>query len=104
MFDPVLLRSFALVARTRSFSETARRLGLGQPTVSQHIRKLEEQSGRRLFARDTHSVTPTPDGEAMVELARGVLEASERAWRYFEGSQLSGKVQRSGRRLLRFSG
>ena len=93
MFDPVLLRSFALVARTRSFSEAARRLGLGQPTVSQHIRKLEEQSGRRLFVRDTHSVTPTADGEAMVELARGVLEASERAWRYFEGSQLSGKVR-----------
>jgi DNA-binding transcriptional LysR family regulator len=93
MFDPVLLRSFALVTRTRSFSEAARRLGLGQPTVSQHIRKLEAQSGRRLFVRDTHSVTPTADGEAMVELARGVLEASERAWRYFEGSQLSGKVR-----------
>lgn len=93
MFDPALLRTFATVARTRSFSEAARRLGIGQPTVSQHIRKLEEQSGRRLFVRDTHNVTPTADGEAMVELARGVLEASERAWRYFEGSELSGKVR-----------
>jgi DNA-binding transcriptional LysR family regulator len=93
MFDPSLLRTFATVARTRSFSEAARRLGIGQPTVSQHIRKLEEQSGRRLFVRDTHSVTPTADGEAMAELARGVLEASERAWRYFEGSELSGKVR-----------
>lgn len=93
MFDTALLDSFMMVARTRSFSEAGRRLGLGQPTISQHVRRLEDTVGRRLFIRDTHTVTPTADGEAMAELARGILEANDRAKRYFAGSELRGKVR-----------
>jgi DNA-binding transcriptional LysR family regulator len=93
MLDPVLLESFLTVAQARSFSEAGRRLGLGQSTISQHIRKLEQEAGRRLFVRDTHSVVPTADGEAMEGFARSILEANERARRYFAGSQLRGRVR-----------
>ena len=79
MLDPVLLESFLAVSQARSFSEAGRRLGLRQSTVSQHIRKLEDAAGRRLFVRDTHSVVPTADGEAMEGFARSILEANERA-------------------------
>jgi DNA-binding transcriptional LysR family regulator len=93
MLDPVLLESFLAVTQARNFSEAGRRLGLRQSTISQHIRKLEEQAGRRLFVRDTHSVVPTADGEAMEGFARSILEAGERARRYFAGSQLRGRVR-----------
>jgi DNA-binding transcriptional LysR family regulator len=93
MFDPVLLQTFLAVAQTRSFTQAAERLGLRQSTVSQHVRKLEEVAGRRLFVRDTHSVTATSDGEAMVEFARGILAANERAQRYFAGSKLRGRLR-----------
>jgi DNA-binding transcriptional LysR family regulator len=93
MLDPVLLQTFLAVSQTRSFTRTAERLGLRQSTVSQHIRKLEEEAGRRLFVRDTHSVTMTADGEAMVEFARGILAANERAERYFAGSELRGRLR-----------
>jgi DNA-binding transcriptional LysR family regulator len=93
MFDPTLLQTFLVVAQTRSFTQAAARLGLRQSTVSQHIRKLEEAAGRRLFVRDTHSVATTPDGEAMTELARGILSANDRAQRYFAGSQLRGRLR-----------
>jgi DNA-binding transcriptional LysR family regulator len=93
MLDPVLLQTFLAIAQTRSFTQAAARLGLRQSTVSQHIRKLEEEAGRRLFVRDTHSVTPTADGEAMIEFARGILAANERAERYFAGSQLRGRLR-----------
>jgi DNA-binding transcriptional LysR family regulator len=93
MLDPDLLQSFLTVAQVRSFSEAGRRLGLRQSTISQHIRRLEEQAGRRLFVRDTHSVISTPDGEAMEGFARSILEANERARRYFAGSQLRGRVR-----------
>ena len=76
-----------------SFTRTAERLGLRQSTVSQHIRKLEEETRRRLFVRDTHSVTTTADGEAMIQFARGILAANERAERYFAGSQLRGRLR-----------
>lgn len=93
MLDPVLLETFLAVSQARSFSEAGRRLGLRQSTVSQHIRKLEEEAGRRLFIRDTHSVAPTADGEAMEDFARSILEANQRALRYFAGSQLRGRVR-----------
>jgi DNA-binding transcriptional LysR family regulator len=93
MFDPVLLRSFVAAAQTRSFTEAARRLGLQQSTVSQHIRKLEEAAGRRLFVRDTHNVALSADGEAMLGFARSILETGERARRYFEGSKLRGRLR-----------
>jgi len=93
MLDPVLLQTFLAIAQTRSFTRTAERLGLRQSTVSQHIHKLEEETGRRLFVRDTHSVTTTADGEAMIEFARGILAANERAERYFAGSQLRGRLR-----------
>jgi DNA-binding transcriptional LysR family regulator len=93
MLDPGLLDSFLAVAQTRNFTEAGRRLGLRQSTVSQHVRKLEQEAGRRLFVRDTHSVVPTADGEAMVGFARSILEANQRAQRYFAGSQLRGRVR-----------
>jgi len=93
MFTPALLQTFLAVAQTRSFTQAAERLGLRQSTVSQHIHRLEDEAGRRLFVRDTHSVATTPDGEAMIELARGILSANDRAERYFAGSQLRGRLR-----------
>jgi DNA-binding transcriptional LysR family regulator len=93
VLDPILLKSFLAVAQTRSFTEAGRRLGLQQSTVSQHIRKLEKAAGRRLFLRDTHRVVATVDGEAMVGFARSILEADERARRYFSGAQLRGRLR-----------
>ena len=93
MFDPVHLESFLAVAQTRNFTEAGRRLGLQQSTVSQHIRKLEDSAGRRLFVRDTHRVTLTADGEAMTGFAQTILDTNQRARRYFAGSQLRGRVR-----------
>jgi DNA-binding transcriptional LysR family regulator len=93
LFAPNLLATFVTVAKARNFTEAGRRLGLQQSTVSQHVRRLEEAASRRLFVRDTHSVALTADGEAMLGLAQGILEANERARRYFAGSELRGRVR-----------
>jgi DNA-binding transcriptional LysR family regulator len=93
MLDPVLLRSFLTVARAAGFSEAARVLGVGQPAVSQHVRRLEQHLGRRLFVRDTHSVRLTPDGEALIAFAENLLEASDRAERYFAGARVRGRLR-----------
>src|ERR1700730_9304235 len=93
MFDPTLLTSFVTVAKAGSLPEAGRALGLRQSTVCQHVRRLEQAAARRLFVRDTHSVALTPDGEAMLGLAQGILDANERARRYFAGSELRGRVR-----------
>jgi DNA-binding transcriptional LysR family regulator len=93
VYDADLLRTFLRVAQSLSFTQAAATLGIGQPTVSQHIRKLEQAVGRPLFIRDTRSVTLTADGEAMAGFARTILAAHEQAVAYFTGSGLSGRLR-----------
>lgn len=93
MFDPVLLRTFLAVEQTGGFTAAARQLGLRQSTVSGHIARLEKAAGCELVARDTHTVDLTADGTAMVGFARSILDAHDRASRYFEGSTLAGRLR-----------
>jgi DNA-binding transcriptional LysR family regulator len=93
VYDPQLLATFLAVEQTGSFTQAAARLGLQQPTVSQHIRRLEEQAGRTLVLRDTHSVALTADGEAMTGFARNILSAHEQAAAYFTGSRPRGRLR-----------
>lgn len=93
MFDPGLLATFLAVEETRSFTQASARLGVQQSTVSQHIRKLERKAGRVLFNRDTHGVALTNDGEALVGMAKNVLDANERVWNYFADSDLRGHLR-----------
>ena len=79
MLDPVLLKTFLVISEGRSFSETGRLLAMRQSTVSDHVRRLEQHLGRTLFARDSHSVSLTADGEALIGYARQILETAGRA-------------------------
>lgn len=80
---PSVLRTFLAVANSLSFTRAADRLGLRQSTVSQHLKKLEDAVGQRLLLRDTHSVTLTEQGDAMVEMARAILDANDRLASFF---------------------
>lgn len=79
------LRSFAAVARHRHFTRAAAELHIGQPAVSQHIRRLEGELGVRLLNRSTRTVELTDAGRlmlaraerALVELDAGLSELSE---------------------------
>ncbi|POX48210.1 LysR substrate-binding domain-containing protein [Streptomyces sp. Ru72] len=93
MYDPSHLRTFLAVAQTLSFTQAARRLGLRQSTVSQHVRRLEDATGRPLFLRDTHSVELTEDGEAMLGFARRILEVHEQATAFFTGTRPRGRLR-----------
>src|ERR1700756_1117618 len=57
------LVAFIAVARERSFTAAAAKLGVSQSALSQTIRQLEERLGVRLLTRTTRSVSPTEAGE-----------------------------------------
>jgi DNA-binding transcriptional LysR family regulator len=61
------LLAFLAVARERSFTRAAARLGISQPTLSETVRSLEERLGVRLLNRTTRSVTPTQAGEQLLQ-------------------------------------
>src|SRR5690554_686782 len=93
MFDPVLLKTFVTVAETLSFTRSAQLLGLSQPTVSQHIRKLETAASRHLVTRDTRDVRLTDNGDALLGFARTILAAHDEATSYFTGSAMRGRLR-----------
>ena len=93
MFDPVLLRTFLAVAETGSFTRAGQRLQLSQPTVSQHVRRLETQAGRILIDRDTRQVRLTDNGDAMAGFARSILAAHASAESYFSGKAMRGRLR-----------
>ncbi|MGO4691059.1 LysR substrate-binding domain-containing protein [Glaciibacter sp. 2TAF33] len=93
MYDPVLLKTFLAVASTRSFTGAAAQLGISQPTVSQHVRKLEDSVGRILVARDTRDVRLTDNGDALAGFARTILAAHTAAVDYFSGSATRGRLR-----------
>lgn len=92
-YDPELLATLLAVEQTGSFTQAAERLGIRQPTVSQQIRRLEQQVGRALVNRTTHSLSLTSDGEAMIGFARTILAAHEQAAAYFSGTRPRGRLR-----------
>ncbi len=68
------LRSFCTAARLRSISRAAQELGLGQPTVTTHIKKLEEELGMTLFDRVKRPIQLTLSGQRLADIALPLVE------------------------------
>ena len=61
------LLAFLAVARERSFTRAAAKLGLSQSALSQIVRGLQQRLGVRLLNRTTRSVAPTQAGERLLQ-------------------------------------
>jgi DNA-binding transcriptional LysR family regulator len=71
------LQSFLVVARERSFTKAAAKLGVSQSALSHTMRELEERLGLRLLTRTTRSVAPTDVGERLLRTLAPRLEEIE---------------------------
>jgi DNA-binding transcriptional LysR family regulator len=67
---------FVSAAETLSFSETAKQLRLSQPTVSHHIKSLEQEMGVALFKRGSKGLQLTEAGRLLLPWARRLLRDS----------------------------
>ena len=72
------LESFVAVVRHNSFTKAAEVLYTSQPTVSNHIRQLEEELNAPLINRTTKAVEVTPRGWEAYEMACSILEQRNR--------------------------
>lgn len=71
------LMAFLTVARERSFTRAAAKLGLSQSSLSHIIRDLEARLGIRLLTRTTRSVSPTEAGDRLLNSVGPRLEEVE---------------------------
>ena len=67
------LRYFLAVAEEANFSRAAERLRVAQPSLSQQIKKLEDDCGQALFDRLPRRVVLTQAGHRLLPFARRVL-------------------------------
>ncbi len=101
------LEVFVRVYLLKSFSRAGQALYLSQPTVSEHIRLLEEDLGLTLFDRQGKEVLPTPAGRLLYQYANQLMalrQDSLRAMKQFRdlgtGDLLIGGSNIPGQYLL----
>src|SRR5262245_12588592 len=75
----IQLRSFALIARERSVTRAAVRLGLTQPALSLQMKALEAELGEALFVRQRKQMQLTQAGEIFYRHVQTVLATLEEA-------------------------
>ncbi len=73
MVDINKIETFLRAAETLNFSETAKRLHMSQPTVSHHIKMLEQEMGVVLFTRTNTGLQLTEAGRLLLPWARRLL-------------------------------
>lgn len=74
---PRELGIFVSLANSLNFGHTADRFFVTQPTMSKMVKTMEEKLGVRLFERTTRSVTLTPEGRDLLEVASRIIEDYE---------------------------
>ncbi|MDB5635312.1 MAG: LysR family transcriptional regulator [Bradyrhizobium sp.] len=79
MLDLELLRSFVSVVDSGGFTRAGERVHRTQSTVSQQIKRLEDDVGQPLLNRTGKDVTPTEAGERLLSYARRLLSLAEEA-------------------------
>ena len=80
------LACFVAVVDEGSFTRAARVIGIAQPSLSQHIRTLEEELNGRLIERLPRGIALTPAGRTLLPEARAAVRAVERGRRSVRAS------------------
>jgi len=89
------LEHFLAVVEEGTFTRAAERVSLTQPAVSLSIKKLEEEIGGPLFARDVHDLSLTEAGRVLADYARRMIRLRDDATREMArlGSMAAGSLK-----------
>ena len=87
-----LLRTFAAIADSGSFSRAADIVGRTQSAVSMQVKRLEEIIEKPLLKRDSRNIKLTANGRTLLNYARKILKLNEEAVSVLKKPELSGWV------------
>ncbi len=77
MFNPSYFKTYIALVETGSFTRTAAKLDMTQPSVSQHLRKLEEYFSLPLLVRKGKSFELSPAGKQVYDYALQMFASHE---------------------------
>ncbi|HBT02031.1 MAG TPA: LysR family transcriptional regulator [Citreicella sp.] len=78
MVDIRQLRYFLAIADAPSISAAAQAIGVAQPSLSQHVQRMEEELGVKLVDRSPRGTLLTQEGHVLVEHARRICDSLDR--------------------------
>jgi len=93
LLDLELLKTLVAIADTGNFSSAAESIYRTPSAVSMQIKRLEELVGKPLFTRDSRSVSPTPEGEALLAHGRRMLSLNHEMVVRFLDPEIKGTVR-----------
>lgn len=76
--DSALFKAFLIAAQTLNFTEAAKKCGMTQSGMSQHMAKLEDQLGDQLFLRVGKKLILTKTGQKLQSFAEKYLDESQK--------------------------
>lgn len=88
-----LLKTVVAIAETGTFAKAAESTHRTPSAVSMQVKRLESLTGRPLFLRDARRVRLTPDGEALLDHAREMLNANQKMVDFFHSPTVAGTVR-----------
>jgi DNA-binding transcriptional LysR family regulator len=93
MLNEVRIKCFLNAAKSLNFTETSKQLFISQQAVSKHIAELEQDVGVRLFVRDHHHASLTPEGEKIYAYLSEASVSWERLMKEVHSSAPANRVQ-----------
>jgi DNA-binding transcriptional LysR family regulator len=91
--DLDLLRTFLAILDSGGFTSATGKIHRTQSTVSLHLRRLEELTGRELIERNGRSVRPTEDGELLRKYAENIIALNDEAYERVKRPRLAGAIK-----------
>lgn len=88
MLDLECVATFLAVAACSGFREAAKRTGLSQPTVTQHVKRLEQDLHVSLIERNNGGCRLTQEGRAFLPYAENLIRINDRAHALFQKNSL----------------
>lgn len=89
MIDLQRVATFLTVVETGGFREAAKRTGLSQPAVTQHVKQLERSLNVVLLERHPAGSTLTPAGRALLPFAHSLVRIAQRAHALFAANRIA---------------
>src|ERR1043166_8281595 len=87
------LKTFSIAAACLNFRQAAEELHISQPSVSQQLKRLEEEIGKKLYVKVGRGIHLTDEGRLFLREAKAIIEHVEQLKNTFSSRSLNRETE-----------